>query len=140
MPARDRKYAVGATTGLTTTRQAIQIHRATSTDALSQNCPPTKVHVHKGRMKAASIAGGCTTIIWFVAADAAGNVPLTDEFHDTITLGVTTTSGGIVRELAITEPGHEDVVIDSFYIVARTDAGTCSASPYLYFTGETGDD
>src|SRR5687768_2384081 len=93
-----RGFAVGAATALSTTYAAIALTGVAGTDPLSQAIPD---ECFLGLLTGAitTIAGGPASIVWYLAADAAGDVPITDAVTTTILTGLTTATKGGVSEV-----------------------------------------
>ena len=73
-----------------------------------------------------------TTVTWFIAADAAGDVPLTHEVTTAIVTGATTATAGAVVEILSKWYVRYDVgVSETIYVVAKLDAGTANAIPRI---------
>lgn len=84
-----------------------------------------------------SIASSATTVTWFLAADEAGDIPLTDAKTTTIVVGRTTpTKGGIAVALDleyVRSSAGVAGVAGSLYVIAKTNTGTCTLTPRLYW-------
>lgn len=75
-----------------------------------------------------------TSVTWYLAADADGDVPITPEVTTDITAGETAGKGGVV---ALIDCGYAIpatlYVEGTVYLVIATDADTPTAVPYLEF-------
>ena len=113
----------------------------TTTDAVltlgagSDSAPvPDRARLSLLRLALTSISGA-TSISWYLAEDAAGDVPLTPRVSSTIQTGKTTaTSGGVAETLDVSRLRSSAGTIGRLYVVAKTDSGTATAVAYL--TGE----
>jgi hypothetical protein len=89
---------------------------------------PDSCYLELAHLQLDTIAGGATTITWYVAADAGGDVPLTKEVTTTIVTGKTTaTDGGAVEVLGIQYVRFDEGLGDTIYVVAKTNTGTANA-------------
>ena len=96
---------------------------------------PDRARLSLLRLALTSISGA-TSISWYLAEDAAGDVPLTPRVSSTIQTGKTTaTSGGVAETLDVSRLRSSAAgTIGRLYVVAKTDSGTATAVAYL--TGE----
>lgn len=102
-----------------------------TTTAETQAVPmPDSCFIELAHLQLADIAGGATTVTWYVAADAAGDIPLTKLVTSTIVVGATTaTDGAVVEVLGIQYVRFDDGEGGEIYLVAKTNAGTVNAIP-----------
>ena len=77
------------------------------------------------------IAGGATTITWFLARDATGNAPITPEQTDTILDHDTDTDGSVARTIGI---DWNKTVLGDIHVFAKTDVGTATATGIMTWT------
>lgn len=136
MPRDTQGHSVGAQTALTTAYSgggAIEVKGVTGTDSRAQAIPnDCELGWLHGEID--TIAGGATTITWFISADAAGDIPITSEVTETILTGQTTaTDGGIVtlieKAWSLPSVGTQG----SLWVWAKTDAGTANLTPRLFW-------
>jgi hypothetical protein len=86
-----------------------------------------------------TIAGGATTVTWYLAADAGGDVPLTDVVTETIVVGITTaTDGGIATAIDLDYYRATSGTAGSIYLFAKTNAGTVNLKPRLTWRVDVG--
>lgn len=100
---------------------------AVSTDDPSEQPrkPLRQIYLGLIQLSLTSIAGGATTVTWFLSSDADGDKPLTPAVTSTIITGQTTgTSGGV------SDTVDEGVLTDeaAIYVWAKLDAGTATAA------------
>lgn len=98
----------------------------------------------RGKITAATtFVPGTDAITFFLAADAAGEIPVTNELALTTTAGLTTpaTKGGFSVNLdGIVEGDHADRVDGSLYVVAKCAQGTCTVKWLLDHETDFGSD
>ena len=127
-----RGLSSGAATALTTTYAAIAVSKggADTRDAsVPDSCWLSLLH---GQI--ITIATGATTITWYLAADSGGDVALTDELSTPILVGKTTATDGSVAELLDIEYFRSsEGTAGSIWVIAKTDVGTCTLTPRIYF-------
>lgn len=130
------KFCVGAATGLTNADSApIKCTALSGTDSGSEVIPPYSVITYL-RFLVTSIAGGAANIVCYLALDAAGDIPITPSMTLVIRTGKTTaTSGGtgVALLVPISQPAAYDTTNRAVYVIAKTDAGTVTATPYVHF-------
>ena len=117
-------YAQDASQALTPTPAAVTL---TADGDLSVRVPDRAVW-GMASCDFTSVAGGATTITWYVSLDSAGDRPITPEQTDTI-VQQTATKGAVARSLGVpivTTGG-------SAYIWAWTNVGTATAKCRLYW-------
>lgn len=118
---------------LTTSYQvaAIGVHPA---EERAEAVPQRGILEHV-ELEVSAIAGGATTVSVYLAHDAAGDRPASNVVVVTLVVGVTTaTAGGGVGDLGeqvYFQP--DDGVIGALYLIAKTNAGTCTASFRLHW-------
>ena len=118
-----------ASTALSTSYAVMTCTSTTTAEAQAAKMPDS-CFIELAHLQLDTIAGGATTVTWYVAADAAGDIPLTKLVTSTIVVGKTTTTDGTVVEvLGIQYVRFDDGVGDAIYVVAKTNAGTVNAIP-----------
>lgn len=129
------RFAVGAHTALTTTRAVIVLQDVVAADQFAFKVNPRLALLQRMRWKIDTIVGAASRLIWNLTLDAAGDVGISYEYDQTIVRGVTAAKGhlNLWFDFPIDEVRTEDLMADRLHVVVRTNAGTCSASPYLYF-------
>lgn len=119
-----------ATTALSTTYAILTIDGAAAEGvAVPDRCHLEYMHAQLDTISSA------TKIVWYLASDAAGDVPLTKEVTSTIVVGATTaTDGAVVEALGVAYRRFSAGTAGAVYIVAKTDAGTCNAVARVVWT------
>ena len=121
------QISAAASTALSTS-YAVMACTSTTTDEAVAAPLPDSCYLEDAHLQIDTIAGGATTITWYIAADAAGDVPLTKLVTSTIVTGKTTaTDGAVVEILGKWYMRYDDGVSDTIYVVAKTNAGTANA-------------
>ena len=72
-----------------------------------------------------TIAGGATTITWYVSEDLAGDHPITGVVTSTI-VGQTAATGGVAESINV--PWVVTEVAGTLYVWAKTNAGTANCT------------
>ncbi len=124
-----KHYGVSAerSTALSTSYATLALDNDTTADA-SAAPVPTFCHLGMVVITLDTIAGGATTLTYFLSADAAGDVPITNATTTTITTGKTTATDGGVVGLVDAAYRHLDVgVAGKLYLQVKTNAGTANA-------------
>jgi hypothetical protein len=121
------QISAAASTALSTSYAALECTGTTSGEAQAVEVPDG-CYLEDAHLQLDTIAGGATSITWLVAADAAGDVPLTNEITTTIVPGTTTaTDGAVVEILGKLYQRYSVGVGGSVFIFAKTNAGTANA-------------
>jgi hypothetical protein len=132
--ATNPHFVKGASAALTIAKSITPLVRDTTDDY--SKAFPRSVDVARVILDVDSIAGGALALIWNLAADAAGDHAITEEFTSTILVGATTATRGTVVK-------HDDgglvipaslYVEGKVYLVARTSpVGSCNVIPRAQF-------
>jgi hypothetical protein len=117
---------------LTTTATIGVVTEDLTNDAKSDDFPLTG-SISSYAIELTSIAGGATKITSYLAWDSAGDHPITPTTDQTITLGPTSGKGGISLAVDIAYKVPASGTAGEVYIVAKTDAGTATASTRIYW-------
>ena len=121
------QISAAASTALTSA-YAVMACTSTVTGEAQAVPMPDSCFLELSHLQLDTIAGGAASITWYVAADAAGDIPLTKLVTSTIVTGATTaTDGAVVEVLGIQYVRFSDGVGDTIYVVAKTNVGTCNA-------------
>lgn len=136
-PSTLTRFGVGASTALTNAYSApIKVTNVTGTDAGAQVLPAFSL-LQFIRFKVTSIASSAASITYFLSLDSAGDVPITPEVTVSIVPGKTTaTSGGAASALSsfpLAAVTSYDSTNQAVYVIAKTNTGTCTVVPYVYF-------
>lgn len=130
MPAQGEVFgAFSASASLTTTDAVLTVGDGSGSEPV-----PDRGRLSLLRLVLTSVVTAAS-ISWYLAEDAAGDIPLTPRVTTTIVAGKTTSgSGGVARTLDISRPRSSAGTIGRLYVIAKTDAGTATAVAHL--TGE----
>lgn len=136
MPGEKYGHSVAASGALTNAYAAFEVKAVSGTDAHSD---PVPNHVYLSWLHGQldTIAGGATTVTWFLSLDAAGDIALTEELTETILVGQTTATDGSVVSLlekAWSLPGAGTQ--GSLWLYAKLDVGTANLIPRLFWQRE----
>lgn len=98
---------------------------------------PDKCWLSVLRGKIDTIAASAASITWYIAEDAAGDIPLTKEVTSTILTGKTdATDGGVVEAVDMDYAIAAGGTSGSMWVLAKTDTGTCNLLAALYLREE----
>jgi hypothetical protein len=121
-----RTVISGAATGLTAAYPAAGIAIATL---------PDECFLDNLRGVITTIAALATSVTWFLAEDAVGDIPITDAKTVTISIGATTaTKGGVLTRLERQWSRATTGTAGTIYLLAKTNVGTCTITPRLTYT------
>lgn len=127
-----RGFSMGAATALSTSYASIAITGIRATDARS-NDVPDECFLSWLHAKLSSTSG-VTTITWYLCADSAGDVPLTDEIASTlIDQGTGSNVGGFARALEMSFSKTGLFTAGTIYFRAKSNANTPTITPYLFW-------
>lgn len=116
-------YAVEtATVALSTTYARMTCNGADEAAAVNV---PERVVLGLVALQLGTIAGGATTITWYVSEDLAGDHPIAGPVTSTI-VGQTAATGGVAESVDI--PWVVTEVAGSLYVWAKTNAGTANCT------------
>ena len=122
-----------ATMSLTTAYAAAAVLGSTAVDSRAR-AVPDECRLSWLRGTIVSIASSAASVTWFLSADAAGDIPLTDARTTTIVVGATTaTKGGVAVALDLESVRGSDGTAGSVWLQAKTNTGTCTLTPRLYW-------
>ena len=83
-----------------------------------------------------TVAGGASSVTYFLARDAAGDIPVTPEATASVTFGFTTATKGTAIACVDIEHHYQGLgaeVRGTLYIVVKVNAGTANANIRLYW-------
>jgi hypothetical protein len=117
-------FSCSASTALSTSYAAAEITDTTGTDSRAKVLP-TEAYLYRLEGTLTSIVTA-TTVTWYIAKDAAGNKPITDEKTESILDADSSGSGGINTIIDSAIAFDDDSSGTSLYVHAKTNAGTAS--------------
>ncbi|MEN9785462.1 MAG: hypothetical protein RLZZ299_726 [Pseudomonadota bacterium] len=120
---------------LTTTKQVFAL------TADTVNCPfsvpvPNDCALKQLNFELDTIAGGASSVTYFLARDLAGDIPVTPEASASVTFGFTTATKGTAIACIDLEHHYQELgseVRGTLYIVVKVNAGTANANIRLYW-------
>lgn len=132
MARSERSRWIVGSGALSTSKAVIDLTEVASTTETFSKALPDVCHLIKLEVEITSISSA-TTVTWNLAKDAAGDFAITPEVTSTIVVGKTTaTKGGFNALIDIDYVKTlTNGVTEHLYLVARTDAGTCTAAAFL---------
>lgn len=86
---------------------------------------PERVVLGAVALQLGTLAGGATTITWYVSEDLAGDHPITGVVTSTI-VGQTAATGGVAESINV--PWVVTEVAGTLYVWAKTNAGTANCT------------
>lgn len=123
-------HAISTSKALSTTKAILDLGSGIDSDLIPDHAEFGLVTIEISAISSA------TQITWYIASDPSGDVPMTPSQTDAIVTGATTaTLGGIARTLAGVVRRRKTGVEGHLYIVAQTNAGTCTGIGHLHGKG-----
>lgn len=123
----------GPATALTNAYLAAGIACGLSAAEVNSTELPSKGELSHVEVEITAIAGGATTLTWFLSWDAAGDRHVSPIVTQTIDVGATTaTTGTVAARVPIYYKVPDDSVDGVIYFNAKTDVGTCTAAVRVY--------
>ena len=126
-------YSDSSSTGITTAYPAtgFTVSNATNLGSLPV---PQQAYLYRLEGKIDTIAGGATSVTWWLAVDFGGEVSLTDEQTVTI-LDADGDAAGSIQTLINTAyvETNDNSSPGVLYLFAKTDAGTCNLACRLFW-------
>jgi hypothetical protein len=120
---------------LTTTKQVFPLTADTTNNAFSvavtNDCTIAQLNFELD-----TIAGGASSVTYFLARDAAGDIPVTSETTASVTFGFTTATSGTAVSCIDVEHHYQGLgseVRGTLYIIVKVNAGTANANIRLYW-------
>lgn len=124
-----RGFSAEIATALTTTYAIMVCDDDLVADALARPVP-NNCRLLTAVLEVTSI-NGAGSIVWYIAADALGALPLTLITTTTLTAGAVAAKGSIVGLLDVGYSRSSAGVAGKLYVVAKTDAGTATCKPRI---------
>jgi len=116
------------------TSYAVATGQADTTNESSSESFPRKGTLSHIEFELSSISSAAS-ITMFLTWDSAGDRPLTPAATQAITTGKTTAAkGGVIFNMGVPFNRPDDATAGKVYVVAKTDAGTASASARVFWT------
>jgi len=102
-------------------------------DSYQFDSPPSNYVRFTGiEMRCTGVAGGATTVNWFLSRTATASASITPVYASPLVLnGLDPTIGSFAASLDL--PYYQVAAIEGVYVIARTNLGTCVAVPYLFW-------
>ena len=120
---------------LTTTKQVFALTADTVTCPFSVPVP-NDCTLKQLNFELDTIAGGASSVTYFLARDLAGDIPVTPEASASVTFGFTTATKGTAIACIDLEHHYQELgseVRGTLYIVVKVNAGTANANIRLYW-------
>jgi hypothetical protein len=120
---------------LTTTKQVFALTADTVTNPFSVPVP-NDCTLKQLNFELDTIAGGASSVTYFLARDLAGDIPVTPEASASVTFGFTTATKGTAIACIDLEHHYQELgseVRGTLYIVVKVNAGTANANIRLYW-------
>lgn len=120
---------------LTTTKQVFPLTADTTNNAFSV-LVPNDCTLKQVNFELDTIAGGASSVTYFLARDAAGDIPVTPEATASVTFGFTTATKGTAIACPDLEHHYQGLGVEvrgTLYLVVKVNAGTANANIRLYW-------
>jgi hypothetical protein len=120
---------------LTTSKQVFALTADTTNNPLSVPVP-NDCALKQLNFELDTIAGGASSVTYFLARDLAGDIPVTPEASASVTFGFTTATKGTAIACVDIEHHYQELgseVRGTLYIVVKVNAGTANANIRLYW-------
>lgn len=131
--AYDRGFtSAAAVLSVTNTYSGVALTASTALDGAAQPLPAScLLEMLHGALSSVSTA---TEVTWYLSLDSDGDVPLTGEATESIQAGATTATDGAVATRVSLEYAAPSGTAGTLYLWAKTDAGTCTLLPRLWWS------
>jgi len=120
---------------LTTTKQVFPLTADTTNNPFSvlvtNDCTLKQINFELD-----TIAGGASSVTYFLARDLAGDIPVTAESSASVTFGFTTATKGTAIACVDLEHHYQELgseVRGTLYIIVKVNSGTANANIRLYW-------
>lgn len=120
---------------LTTTKQVFALTADTTNNPFSvlvtNDCTLKQINFELD-----TIAGGASSVTYFLARDLAGDIPVTAESSASVTFGFTTATKGTAIACVDLEHHYQELgseVRGTLYIIVKVNSGTANANIRLYW-------
>lgn len=120
---------------LTTSKQVFTLTADTTNNAFSV-LVPNDCTLKQINFELDTIAGGASAVTYFLARDAAGDIPVTAETSTSVTFGFTTATKGTAISCIDLEHHYQGLgaeVRGTLYLVVKVNSGTANANIRLYW-------
>lgn len=120
---------------LTTTPQVFPLTKD-ATNAPTSAVMPTYAELKQVNVQVDTVAGGASSVLYYLAADPAGDIPLTNSGTANILLGKTTATQGSAIDCIDLDYHFQQLTVETVgtvYIIIWLNAGTANANIRLHW-------
>lgn len=120
---------------LTTTPQVFPLTKDAA-NAPTSAVIPTYAELKQVNVQVDTVAGGASSVLYYLAADVAGDIPLTNQGAANILLGKTTATQGAAIDCIDLDYHFQQLTVETVgtvYIIIWLNAGTANANIRLHW-------